>query len=156
MLHFVTQKIAYGAACAALGIKSSRDLNELGQPIVSGGQLALGNLEIARDWGHASDFVRAMWLMLQQDKPDDFVVGTGKLHTLRDLCQAAYGHVHLDWKDHVMSDRKLVRPLETGQTLADPSKARKVLNWEPTISFEEMVGKMVDSQIERLESRGGR
>ncbi|SOE64290.1 GDPmannose 4,6-dehydratase [Burkholderia sp. YR290] len=155
-LHFVTQKIAYGAACAALGIRNSRDLNELGHPIVSGGQLALGNLEIARDWGHASDFVRAMWLMLQQDKPDDFVVGTGKLHTLRDLCQAAYGRVSLDWKDHVMSDRKLVRPLETGQTLADASKARKVLNWEPTISFEEMVGKMVDSQIERLESRGGR
>ncbi|WP_027796610.1 GDP-mannose 4,6-dehydratase [Paraburkholderia acidipaludis] len=155
-LHFVTQKIAYGAACAALGISNSRDLNELGRPIVTDGRLALGNLDIARDWGHASDFVRAMWLMLQQDKADDFVVGTGKLHTLRDLCQAAYGRVRLDWKDHVMSDPGLVRPLETGQTLADASKARKILNWEPTISFEEMVGKMVDAQIQRLESCSGR
>jgi GDPmannose 4,6-dehydratase len=155
-LHFVTQKIAYGAACAALGIRNSRDLNELGRPIVADGRLALGNIEIARDWGHASDFVRAMWLMLQQEKADDFVVGTGKLHTLRDLCKAAYGRVQLDWKDHVVSDPGLVRPLETGQTLADASKARKILNWEPTVSFEEMVGKMVDTQIERLESRVGR
>lgn len=155
-LHFVTQKIAYGAACAALGIKNSRDLNELGHPIVADGRLALGNLDIARDWGHASDFVTAMWLMLQQDKADDFVVGTGKLHTLRDLCQAAYGRVGLDWSDHVVSDPGLVRPLETGQTLADASKARKVLKWEPTISFEEMVGKMVDTQIDRLQARGGR
>ncbi|CAG4887816.1 GDP-mannose 4,6-dehydratase [Paraburkholderia saeva] len=150
-LHFVTQKIAYGAACAALGITNSLDLNERGQPIVSGGRLALGNLDIARDWGHAIDFVRAMWLMLQHEKPDDFVVGTGKLHTLRDLCRAAYGRVGLNWEDHVVSDPGLVRPLETGQTLADPSKARKILGWEPTISFEEMVGKMVDTQIERLE-----
>jgi GDPmannose 4,6-dehydratase len=155
-LHFVTQKIAYGAACAALGIRNSRDLNELGHPIVAGGRLALGNLEVARDWGHASDFVRAMWLMLQQEKADDFVVGTGKLHTLRDLCKAAYGRVQLDWEDHVVSDPGLVRPLETGQTLADASKARKILNWQPTISFEEMVGKMVDTQIERLESRVSR
>ncbi|RQH08363.1 GDP-mannose 4,6-dehydratase [Paraburkholderia dinghuensis] len=155
-LHFVTQKIAYGAACAALGISNSQDLNELGHPIVADGRLALGNLDIARDWGHASDFVRAMWLMLQQEKADDFVVGTGKLHTLRDLCQAAYGHVRLEWKNHVVSDPALVRPLETRQTLADASKARKVLNWEPTISFEEMVGKMVDAQIERLQARGSR
>jgi GDPmannose 4,6-dehydratase len=155
-LHFVTQKIAYGAACAALGIRDSFDLNERGHPIVTDGRLALGNLEIARDWGHASDFVRAMWLMLQQQKPDDFVVGTGKLHTLRDLCQAAYGHVGLDSEGHVVSDPELVRPLETGQTLADPAKARRVLNWEPTISFEEMVGKMVDAQMARLESRSSR
>jgi GDPmannose 4,6-dehydratase len=152
-LHFVTQKIAYGAACAALGIRNSLDLNELGHPIVADGRLALGNLEIARDWGHAKDFVRAMWLMLQQQKPDDFVVGTGQVHTLRDLCRAAYGRVQLDWRDHVMSDQGLVRPLETGQTLADATKARRILNWEPTINFEQMVGKMVDMQIERLESR---
>ncbi|QYD67845.1 GDP-mannose 4,6-dehydratase [Paraburkholderia edwinii] len=155
-LHFVTQKIAYGAACASLGIVNSRDRNERGQPIVANGKLALGNLEVARDWGHASDFVRAMWVMLQQEKPGDFVVGTGQLHTLRDLCHVAYGRVGLDWKDHVISDPALVRPLETGQTLADPSKARKVLNWEPAISFEEMVGKMVDAQLERLSRRAGR
>ena len=91
--------------------------------------------------------------MLQQEKPDDFVVGTGKLHTLRDLCQVAYGRVGLDWQEHVVSDPELVRPIETGQTLADASRARKILKWEPTISFEVMVGKMVDAQISRLESR---
>jgi len=154
-LHFVTQKIAYGAACAALGIKDSLDLNERGHPIVADGQLALGNLDIARDWGHAIDFVRAMWLMLQQEQPDDFVVGTGELHTLRQLCQAAYGRVGLNWQEHVISDPELVRPMETGQTLADASKARRILNWTPTISFEQMVGKMVDAQIARLESRLG-
>lgn len=150
-LHFVTQKIAYGAACAALGIKNSLDLNERGHPIVADGKLSLGNLDIARDWGHAVDFVKAMWLMLQQERPDDFVIGTGKLHTLRQLCDAAYGRVGLNWQDHVISDHELVRPLETGQTLADASKARRVLNWEPTISFEQMVGRMVDAQIARLE-----
>lgn len=149
-LHFVTQKIVYGAACAALGIKNSPDLNERGQPIVSKNKLSLGNLEIARDWGYAKDFVRAMWLMLQQDVPDDFVVGTGKLHTLRELCQTAYGHVGLNWQDYVISDPAFVRPLETGQTLADASKARKILGWEPTISFEQMVSKMVDVQLNRL------
>lgn len=150
-LHFVTQKIAYGAACAALGIENSLDLNERGHPIVADGKLSLGNLDIARDWGHAVDFVKAMWLMLQQERPDDFVIGTGKLHTLRQLCDAAYGRVGLNWQDHVISDHELVRPLETGQTLADASKARRVLNWEPTISFEQMVGRMVDAQIVRLE-----
>ena len=154
-LHFVTQKIAYGAACAALGIVNSLDLNERGHPIVADGRLALGNLDIARDWGHAIDFVRAMWLMLQQEQPDDFVVGTGELHTLRQLCQAAYSRVGLDWQDHVISDPELVRPMETGQTLADASKAHRILNWAPTISFEEMIGKMVDAQITRLESRLG-
>lgn len=150
-LHFVTQKIAYGAACAALGIKRSRDLNECGRPMVEGGRLALGNLDTARDWGHASDFVRAMWSMLQLSKPDDFVVGTGQLHTLRQLCHVAYGIVGLDWEDHVRIDTALVRPLETGKTLADARKARSVLKWEPTISFEQMVRKMVDAQIARLE-----
>ena len=156
-LHFVTQKIAYGAACAALGIKESSDLNERGHPIVAEGRLALGNLDIARDWGHATDFVRAMWLILQQERPDDFVVGTGELHTLRQLCKVAYSRVDLNWQDHVVSDPSLVRPLETGQTLADASKARKVLSWKPTISFEEMISKMVDAQIARLKATlGGR
>ena len=152
-LYFVTQKIAYGAACAALGVKESPDLNERGNPMVSAGQLALGNLDVARDWGHAIDFVRAMWMMLQRDRPDDFVVGTGKLHTLRQLCQTAYGHVGLNWQDHVFSDSALVRPLETGQTLANPAKARALLNWEPTISFEQMVSRMVDAQVAQLEAR---
>jgi GDPmannose 4,6-dehydratase len=148
--HFLTQKVAYGAACAALGISDSPDLNEMGRPIVQHGKLALGNLEIARDWGYAGDFVRAMWLMLQQERPDDFVIGTGKLHTLRDLCEIAYRCVGKDWRESVVSDPALVRPLESGQTLADPSKARKQLGWEPTISFDEMVEKMVTAQMLRL------
>lgn len=154
-LHFVTQKIAYGAACAALGIAESPDLNERDHPIVADGRLTLGNLDISRDWGHAIDFVRAMWLILQQERAEDFVVGTGELHTLRQLCQAAYGRVGLNWQDHVVSDPALVRPMETGQTLADASKARRILKWKPTISFDEMVSKMVDAQIARLESRLG-
>jgi GDPmannose 4,6-dehydratase len=151
-LHFLTQKVAYGAACAALGISDSPDLNEMGRPIVQHGKLALGNLEIARDWGYAGDFVRAMWLMLQQECPDEFVIGTGKLHTLRDLCETAYRSVHRDWRESVVSDPALVRPLESGQTLADPSKAREQLGWEPTVSFNEMVKKMVAAQMMRLKN----
>ncbi len=149
-LHFVTQKIAYGAACAALGIDDSPDLNERGRPIVEQGRLALGNLEVARDWGHARDFVRAMWLILQQAEADDFVVGTGIVHTLRDLCDAAYAHVGLDWREHVVSDPALVRPLETGRTVANPARARARLGWEPEIGFGQMVHGMVDAQLARL------
>lgn len=149
-LHFVTQKIAYGAACAALGIGDSPDLNERGRPIVEQGRLALGNLEVARDWGHARDFVRAMWMILQQTGADDFVVGTGIVHTLRDLCDAAYAHVGLDWRAHVVSDPALVRPLETGRTVANPARARARLGWEPEIGFGQMVHGMVDAQLARL------
>ncbi len=151
-LHFLTQKVAYGAACAALGIKESPDRNERGRPIVEGGRLALGNLEIARDWGYAPDFVRAMWLILQQEKADDFVIGTGKLHTLRSLCEIAYRSVGCDWQDCVISDPAFVRPLEPGRALANPSKANELLGWQPTISFETMVKRMVDAQIQRLQS----
>jgi len=151
-LHFVTQKVAYGAACAKLGIADSPDLNERGRPIVEGGKLSLGNLDIACDWGHAADYVRAMWLMLQQQRPDDFVIGTGKLHTLRDLCDAAYRGVGFDWRERVVSDPALVRPLESGRTLADAGKARKVLGWQPTVTFEEMIGRMVAAQVNRLKS----
>ncbi len=151
-LHFLTQKVAYGAACAALGILDSPDLNEMGRPIVQNGKLALGNLGIARDWGYAGDFVRAMWLMLQHEQPHDFVIGTGQLHTLKDLCETAYRCVGKDWRESVVSDPALVRPLETGQTLADPTKAREQLGWEPTVSFDEMVQKMVSGQMLRLKN----
>jgi GDPmannose 4,6-dehydratase len=153
-LHFLTQKVAYGAACAALGISESPELNEIGRPIVEQGKLALGNLEIARDWGYAGDFVWAMWLMLQQERPGDFVIGTGQLHTLKDLCETAYRHVGKDWRDSVVSEPSLVRPLESGQTLADPAKAQRLLGWKPTVSFEEMVTKMVAAQVLRLKERG--
>ena len=149
-LHFLTQKVAYGAACAKLGIANSPDLNEMGRPIVEKGKLALGNLDIARDWGYAGDFVRAMWLILQQDIPDDFVIGTGQLHTLQDLCETAYRCVGEDWRASVMSNPAFVRPLESGQMLADPSKARQQLGWKPTVTFDEMVKKMVATQIVRL------
>jgi GDPmannose 4,6-dehydratase len=148
----LTQKVAYGAACAALGISDSPDLNEMGRPIVQHGKLVLGNLEISRDWGYAGDFVRAMWLMLQQERPDDFVIGTGQPHTLQDLCETAYRCVDRDWRDNVVSDPALVRPLESGQTLADTSKARMQLGWEPTVSFDEMVKKMVAAQLLRLKN----
>jgi GDPmannose 4,6-dehydratase len=91
-------------------------------------------------------------LILQQDKPDDFVIGTGKLHTLQDLCETAYRCVGKDWRDSVISDPALVRPLEAGQTLADPSKARRQLRWEPTVDFHEMIEKMVMAQISRLKT----
>jgi GDPmannose 4,6-dehydratase len=152
-LHFVTQKVAYGAACAALGIEDSPDLNERGKPIVQGGRLSLGNLEIARDWGYAGDFVRAMWLMLQCDRPDDYVIGTGRLRTLRDLCESAYGSVGRDWRECVVSDPALVRPLDAGRMLADPTRARAALGWEPTVSFEQMIGRMVSAQVEYLRNR---
>jgi GDPmannose 4,6-dehydratase len=148
--HFLTQKVAYGAACAALGIANSPSLNEMGQPIVQNGKLALGNLEISRDWGHAGDFVRAMWMILQQDKPEDFVIGTGQLHTLKQLCETAYGCVGKDWRDSVISDPAFVRPLEPGKALADPSKARDRLGWTPTVSFEQMVEEMVLAQMAHL------
>lgn len=151
--HFLTQKVAYGAACAALGIQDSPDLNEMGRPIVRQGRLALGNLEVARDWGYAGDFVRAMWLILQQERPDDYVIGTGKLHTLRELCETAYGCVGQDWRESVVSDPALVRPLEPGQAFADPSKARRQLGWEPTVDFAAMVERMVLAQVERLRRR---
>lgn len=149
-LHFLTQKVAFGAACASLGIKESSALNEMGTPIVSQGRLALGNLAVSRDWGYAPDFVEAMWSMLQQDKADDFVIGTGVLHSLKDLCAAAYASVGLDWTDFVYSDPDLVRPLETGITLADARKAESMLGWKPKTDFRAMIERMVLAQVERL------
>ncbi|EQD57178.1 GDP-mannose 4,6-dehydratase (GDP-D-mannose dehydratase), partial [mine drainage metagenome] len=149
-LHFLPQKVAYGAACAALGILDSPGLNERGRPIVQGGQLSLGTLDVFRDWGYAPDYVEAMWRILQQDSPEDFVIGTGKLHSLRDLCGAAYGSVGLDWNDFVVSDPEFLRPMETGRTLADPSLAHARLGWSPSVSFESMVAKMVAAQKQHL------
>lgn len=152
-LHFVTQKIAYGAACAALNIENSPDMNEKGSPIVHNGKLALGNLEVARDWGYAEDFVLAMWKILQNHEADDFVIGTGKLHTLKELCEIAFQHVGKNWQDYVYSDPALIRPLDANRTIADASKAHQKLNWRPSIDFENMVAKMVDAQIHKLTNR---
>jgi len=152
-LSFVTQKIAYGAACAGLGIMTSPDLNEKGRPIVENGKLSLGNLDIARDWGYAPDYVKAMWMILQQDKPEDFAIGTGVLHTLRELCEYAYHTFKLDWHDFVISDPALMRPLEPGIAHADISKASNVLGWKPSLSFQEMVQHMVQSQVKHLQAK---
>lgn len=152
-LHFVTQKIAYGAACAHLNIVNSPDTNEQARPIVFDGKLTLGNLDTARDWGYAPDFVQAMWLMLQQEQSDDFVIGTGTLHTLKQLCEIAYQHVGKTWQSHVASDPAFIRPLEATPALANPTKAHQVLGWKPSIRFQTMIENMVDAQIKHLESK---
>lgn len=149
-LGFVTQKVTYAAACAKLGIKNSEHLNEEGEPIVKKGKVALGNLEAKRDWGYAGDYVEAMWLMLQQDTPDDFVIGTGETHTIRELCEEAYEFVGLNWKEHVEIDKRFIRPTETGPLVANPAKAKKILGWTPKTSFKDLVRLMVNAQIARL------
>lgn len=151
-LYFLTQKVAYGAACAALNILNSPDKNELGKPIVCNGKLTLGNLQVAKDWGYAPDFVQAMWLILQQNKPDDFVIGTGKLHTIKELCEAAYRFVGKDWQTCIISDPTLFRPMESSPIAADFSKAQSLLKWQPSVNFHNMIKKMVTTQIKRLEA----
>jgi len=149
-MNFLSQKVAFGAACAKLGIRDSKLLNEEGEPVVKDGKLALGNLDAARDWGHARDYVEAMRRMLRQPNPDDYVIGTGKLRTVRDLCEIAYGYCGKNWLDHVITDARLLRPSETGPTVADASKARRELGWEPTIHFEAMIAEMIDAQLKTL------
>jgi GDPmannose 4,6-dehydratase len=146
-MRFLTQKVAYGAACAKRGVLNSSLLNEEGEPIVRNGKLSLGNLDASRDWGYAGDYVQAMWLMLQQAQAEDFVIGTGTLRTVRDLVACAYAHVGLVWRDFVVTDARFVRPTETGPTVADASKARAQLGWQPTVSFEAMIAEMVDAQL---------
>ena len=122
-------------------------MNEEGEPIVRGGKLALGNLDAARDWGCAADYVDAMWRMLQHPVADDYVVGTGRLRTVRDLCAVAYGHVGRDWNDYVVTDQRFVRTTETGATVADASKAERELGWRATTDFEALIAEMVDAQV---------
>lgn len=149
-LGFVTQKVAYGAACAKLGITTSPHLNELGEPVVRDGKVALGNLDAKRDWGFAGDYVRAMWLVLQQEKPEDYVIATGETHTIKELCEVAFRSVGLNWEDHVQVDQRLVRPTETGPLVGDPTKAKKKLGWEPKVKFAELVSMMVKAHLARL------
>jgi GDPmannose 4,6-dehydratase len=112
--------------------------------------LPVGNLDASRDWGYAGDYVRAMWLMLQQETPDDFVVGTGESHTCREFVQIAFQHVGLDPDQYVQIDPRLMRPAEVDHLVADASKARTVLGWEPTVSFPDLVRLMVDADLARL------
>jgi GDPmannose 4,6-dehydratase len=111
-------------------------------------ELFLGNLDAKRDWGHAADYVEAMWLMLQQEVPDDFVVGTGETHSVREFLELAFAHAGLDWREHVKTDPRYFRPAEVDLLLADPTKAKTKLGWTPKVGFRELVARMVDSDIE--------
>src|SRR3989442_1598172 len=133
-LEFVTRKVSHGVAQIVKGKAS---------------ELRLGNLDARRDWGYAGDYVEAMWLMLQQPEPEDYVVGTGRQHTVRELCEVAFGHAGLDWHQYVKVDPRFVRPAEVDILQADASKARRQLGWAPRVSFEELVRMMVNADLER-------
>ncbi len=131
-IEFVTRKVSRAVARIKLGMQD---------------KLAMGNLDAKRDWGYAGDYVEAMWLMLQQDKPDDFVIATGETHSVRDLLEAAFSHVGLHYEDYVYVDPRFVRPAEVEILLGDPSKAREKLQWKPKVSFAELVAMMVESDL---------
>src|SRR6185503_20180246 len=139
---FVTRKITRAVAHIKHGVQK---------------KLFLGNLDARRDWGYAPDYVRAMWLMLQQDAPDDYVIGTGEAHTVREFVELAFGAVDLDWKEHVEIDPRYFRPAEVDYLLADASKANRILGWEPTVTFEKLVHLMVEADMRDLEAlrKGG-
>ena len=134
-LEFVTRKVSDGVARVKLGLADA---------------LSLGNLDACRDWGFAGDYVRAMWLMLQQDQPDDYVIATGVAHSVRDLVEVAFGRAGLDWQKHVRVDPALIRPAEVDHLIGDAGKARRVLGWQPTVDFKGLVEMMVDADLERL------
>lgn len=135
---FVTRKITRAVAHIKLGLQK---------------KLYLGNLDARRDWGYAPDYVEAMWRMLQQDKPDDYVIGTGQAYSVREFVEASFARVNLDWREHVEIDPRYFRPAEVDFLLADPSKARRVLGWEPKVTFQELVQIMVDADLHDVETR---
>lgn len=134
-LEFVTRKITHTAAKIKLGLEKV---------------LRLGNLEAKRDWGYAGDYVEAMWMMLQQKKPEDFVIATGETHSVKEFVEAAFGYLNLDWKKYVKIDRNFMRPAEVDYLVGDAAKARRKLNWKPKVKFKELVKMMVDSDIEAI------
>jgi len=150
-LHFVTRKVTSAAAAIALGIKNP-PLNEQGGPLVENGKLKLGNLDAMRDWGYAKEYVVAMWMMLQQDTPEDYVIGTNTMYSIRDLCNLAFSRVGLDWRDHIVSDRRFMRPTEIEVQRGNYAKAKQKLGWEPHTSFPELVNLMVDADLERFKT----
>ena len=152
-MGFLSQKLTYGAACAKLGISDSLQLNEQGEPMVKDGKLSVGNLDATRDWGYAGDYVQAMWLMLQQPQADDFVIGTGVGRSVREMCETAYAAAGLDWREHVVSDKRFLRPTESVAAVADSSKAKSRLGWAPTTGFKDMLADMVAAHLERLARR---
>jgi GDPmannose 4,6-dehydratase len=136
-LEFVTRKITHGVARIKLGLST---------------QLALGNLDAKRDWGYAGDYVHAMWLMLQQDNPGDYVIASGETHSVEEFVDAAFSYADLDWKEFVITDPRFVRPAEVDLLLGDPSHAKTTLGWEPEVSFTQLVEMMVDADLKRLQS----
>ncbi len=134
-LEFVTRKVTYHAAKIKLELAK---------------EIRIGNLESQRDWGFAGDYVRAMWLMLQQDAPEDYVIATGKTHSVERLLEVAFGHVGLNWRDYAVQDPRYMRPAEVDLLVGDPSKARAELGWQPKVSFEELIGMMVESDMKKL------
>jgi GDPmannose 4,6-dehydratase len=134
-LEFVTRKVTDGVAKIKLGLAN---------------ELRMGNLDARRDWGFAGDYVEAMWLMLQQDSPDDYVVATGETHTVQKLVEVAFGHAGLDWKKFVKQDPAFLRPAEVDLLIGDPAKAKAKLGWQPKVSFEQMIQMMVDADLKRL------
>jgi GDPmannose 4,6-dehydratase len=138
-LEFVTHKVTYAAARIKLGLQH---------------ELRLGNLDSRRDWGYAGDYVQAMWLMLQQEEPDDYVIATGETHSVRELCQVAFDCVGLNWQDHVVVDEKFYRPAEVDLLIGDASKAHAKLGWEPSVTFKELVEMMVEADLKALHDEG--
>jgi GDPmannose 4,6-dehydratase len=138
-LEFVTHKVTYAAARIKLGLQE---------------KLHLGNLDARRDWGYAGDYVQAMWLMLQQDEPDDYVVATGETHSVRELCQVAFECVNLNWEDYVVIDEKFYRPAEVDLLIGDSGKAHAKLGWEPIVTFRELVELMVEADLAALHEEG--
>lgn len=136
-LEFVTHKVTYAVARIKLGLADT---------------VHLGNLEAQRDWGYAGDYVRAMWLMLQQDEPDDYVIATGRTHSVRHLCEVAFGYVGLDWREHVVVDERFYRPAEVDLLVGDSSKAQTQLGWQPSVDFTGLIQMMVDADLASLES----
>jgi GDPmannose 4,6-dehydratase len=136
-LEFVTRKVTDGVARIKLGLSK---------------ELRMGNLDARRDWGFAGDYVRAMWHMLQQDEPDDYVIATGETHSVRELIEVAFGHVGLDWKKHVTLDQRFLRPAEVDLLIGDPAKAKQKLGWTPTVDFAGLVKMMVDADLARLKN----
>ncbi|RME58843.1 MAG: GDP-mannose 4,6-dehydratase [Candidatus Dadabacteria bacterium] len=136
-LEFVSRKVTYGVAKIKLGLSN---------------ELRLGNLEARRDWGFAGDYVKAMWMMLQQEKPEDFVIATGKTHSVKELVEIAFNTVGLDWQEYVKIDKALIRPAEVDLLVGDSSKAKEKLGWEPEVSFEELIKMMVEEDLKLLQS----
>jgi GDPmannose 4,6-dehydratase len=136
-LEFVERKITHGVAQIKLGLAK---------------ELRLGNLDAQRDWGYARDYVKAQWMMLQQDRPDDYVIATGQTHSVRRCCEVAFGHVGLDYTDYVVQDERFMRPAEVDLLVGDASKAKEVLGWRPETSFEDLVSMMVDADLKLLKN----